>query len=459
MAGIGFLLRKLINKDHLSGILGGYLFSALITTGPWLFTILALGGIALFGERFASPDQMLVFRLVIIYNFSFSLVISGPITMVITRYLSDKIYQRDISELPNFLFGSLILIYTIQLPIAYFFYLYYVDLELNIAFAAIINYLLISGIWLVSVFISTLKDYVTISLTFALGMAVAVLASFYSGQKFSEAGIIWGFNLGLGIILFVLFARILSGLQYKSGSFWGFMGYFRKFWDLALCGLGYNLAIWVDKWIMWFSPKAQALPNGFVSYPYYDTAMFIAYLTIVPSMAVFFVNIETSFFEKYINFYNDIQQHAPLKKIEQNQSGIIRNLFESSRNLIIFQGLISFLAIFLAPRLFDLLKINYLLLGMFRLGVLGAFFHVLSLFLFIILFYFDFRRTSLGLILLMFSINAIFTWVSMKMGFPFYGYGYFLSSLVTFTLTFFITFYYIGTLAYRTFVKNNPSLR
>ena len=70
MAGIGFGLRRLIHQGNLSGLFGGYLFSALITAGPWLFTILSLGSIVLFGNQLLSPDELSRFRLVIIYNFS-----------------------------------------------------------------------------------------------------------------------------------------------------------------------------------------------------------------------------------------------------------------------------------------------------------------------------------------------------------------------------------------------------
>ena len=456
MAGIGFLLRKLINKDDLTSIVCGYLFSTLITTGPWLFTILALGGIAIFGEQLTSQNQMSVFRLIIIYNFSFSLVIAGPITMVVTRYISDKIYQRDITEIPSVLFGSLSLLFTIQIPLVYYFYFQYLNLNTNLALAGFFNYFLISGIWLVSVFLSTLKNYGFISMIFALGMLIAVLASLFLGKSFSQLGILGGFNLGLGFILFSFLSWVLVEIPHVNKTFFGFIGYFPKFWDLWLAGLFYNMAIWIDKWIMWLSPHGEVFPSGFISYPNYDTAMFIAYLTIVPSMALFFVNIETNFFEKYLGYYNDIKDHATYDRISQNQYAIIQNLFQNSRNLIFFQGVVSFLTVFLAPRIFDLLQINYLLLGIFRIGVLGAFFHALSLFLFIILFYFDFRRTALKLILLFLITNGGFTFVTMKMGFIYYGYGYFLSSFITFIASFAITLYYLKTLPFHTFIRNNP---
>jgi len=458
VAGIGFGLRRLIHRGDLSGLFGGYLFSALITAGPWLFTILALGSIVLFGNQLLSPDELARFRLVIIYNFSLSLVLSGPLTIVVTRYISDKVYQRDILEIPGILIGSLTFLLLVQLPFVLYFYLMYLTLPLELALAATANYLLISGIWLVSVFLSALKDYATISLNFALGMVLGVILGVRLGDAYSVPGTLTGFNIGLGFILFALIARVMVENPYPATRFFGFFGYFKKYWDLALCGLFYNLAIWVDKWIMWFAPEAERMTSGFISYPHYETAMFLAFLTIIPAMSIFFVNVETSFYEKYMLFYKDIQGHAPYEKIQANQGEITRNLLDNARLLIFFQGFISFLAIVLAPRLFDYLNISYLLLGMFRIGVLGAFFHVMAMFMFIILFYFDFRKPALLLHALFLAANTVFTTMTLKAGFPYYGYGYFFAALLTFGCTYCFTFHSVGTLPYRAFIKNNSAL-
>ena len=90
MAGIGFELRKLERRDDLLGLVEGYVHSALASTGPWLFTILSLSGVVMFGSRFVSVDEMTHFRLIVIYNFAFSLVMSSPIAMVSVRALPDR---------------------------------------------------------------------------------------------------------------------------------------------------------------------------------------------------------------------------------------------------------------------------------------------------------------------------------------------------------------------------------
>ncbi len=175
-------------------------------------------------------------------------------------------------------------------------------------------------------------------------------------------------------------------------------------------------------------------------------------------MAIFFVNIETKFFEKYVHFYQEIREHATYERIQANQEDMIQNLFDSFRNLILFQGMISLTAVFLAPQFFIWLKIDFLMMGIFRLGVLGAFFQILTMFIIIILYYFDFRKVALGLNFLLLASNVIFTFVTLELGFPFYGYGYFLSSILTFSVAYGVSFHYLKALPYQTFIKNNSAL-
>ncbi len=458
MAGIGFVLRKLSRQDNLVGTLQAYVISALISAGPWLFTILALGTMTAFFSKLASKEALGEFRQVIIYNFAFSLVIAAPIFMIVTRYLADSIYSKDVSGTPGLLLGSMTLLFGIELPLASAFYFLYADIELGLAVTAIGNFLLISGIWLISIFITALKNYKAVTQAFALGMLATIAASTVLAEPFGSAGIINSFNLGLAIIMALLIARIFAEYSYPFKDPFVFFDYFKKYWEIALSGLVYNLAIWADKWIMWFAPEAERLSSGFFLYPDYDSAMFLAYLTIIPSMAMFILSIETNFFEHYLKFYRDIQQMATFKQIRENQKKILECIFGSARSLLVLQGSVCVIAILMSSRIFDILNINYLQIGIFRFGVLGALFQIFTLFLIIILSYFDNRLSTLAVQSIFLVTNVGFTLIFLKMGFKYYGYGYFLASLVTFVFTAFVTLSYIDKLIFHSFITRNVSV-
>jgi uncharacterized membrane protein len=459
MAGIGFELRKLSRRDDLLGVLTAYSHSSIAASGPWLFTVLCIAGISLWGGQLVSLPHLTLFRLIIIYNFAFSLVLSAPITLLATRFLADAVYESDVREAPGMLLGALITLFAITSVFAVPFYLIYVDVAPITRLAALVNFFLVTGIWIASIFLTALKDYRAVSRSFGYGMVIAFASTLFAARAESVAAMLVAFNGGLAFIVFSLVTRIFAEYPYPVRAPFSFLRCARRYWEVGLGGLLYSAAIWVDKWILWFAPEAERLPSGLVSNPDYDSATFLAYLTIVPSMAAFVLTIETRFFERYLRFYRDISRHATFSEIERNHEHLLRELVESLRNLVILQGAFSYSVILLAPKLLDWLRINFLQLGMFRLAVCGALFHVLFLFMSILLSYFDLRRDAIRLNLLFFTTNAAFTLVTLVLGFRFYGYGYFLSSLVTATVAFVVLTQHLRDLPYQTFVVNNESVQ
>ncbi len=458
MAGIGFVLRKLMKKREISGVVLAYFHATLATCGPWLFTVAALGSFFILFKNWTPPSAVENFRAIILYNFSFSLVFSGPFIMITTRYLADCIYTKQLNNAPGLMLGALICLFAIALPIVSVFYLVYCNLPVVFALMAIANFLIIMGIWELSVFISAVKYYRSVTFSFLSGMVVAVLFASYLGSFFSSTGMLAGFNLGLSLILAILITLVFAEYPHTSQNLFGFLKYFKKYWELALSGLFYNLAIWIDKWIMWLAPEAQIMPNGLAMYPDYDSAMFAAYLTIIPGMAMFLVSQETAFYEVYLNYFRAIREHSNLKQIENTYRAIIDCVFQSGRNIILLQSAICTAAILLAPYVFELMDMDFIKLGIFRYGVLGSTFQIFLVFLTIFLSYFDYRKGVLLIQTIFLLTNASFTYISIQLGFSFFGMGYFFSTLTTFLVAAIIVERYLQKLPFHTFITNNTSV-
>lgn len=458
MAGIGFVLRRLTQRDDLLGLAQGYLLSALVSSGPWLLTVLAIAGVNLIGTAVAGLSQVEQFRIIIIYNFGFSLLFSGPVLLVGTRYLADRIFMRDVSDAPSMFLGAYALIVLTQAPIVLTFYLWYVQTDDLVRLGAITNYFLVAALWLVTIFLSALKDYRTIALAFALGMVVAIGSTAWAGKAYGAAGLCFSFSAGLAVVVFLMVARLWAEYPYGFTRPWSFLGYFRRYKALAAIGFFTNAAAWIDKWVMWLAPEHSWPAHRMVSYPAYDSAMFLAYLVIVPTLAVFIVQVETEFFEQYKRFYDAIQRHATLAQIRENQRAIIRTVIRASRNLIILQAVLCGLVILVSPQIFAALGVSFGQIGMFRIGVLGAMFHGLIMFACILLAYFDLRRDMLVVALVFFVTNLALSLVTLHMGFAYYGYGYFLAALATFVFTYALVVRRLSDLPYLTFIKQNQSV-
>lgn len=458
MAGIGFALRDLARADDLLGVARAYLHATVIASGPWLATILALGTLSIVADADAMGEGVALFRLCVIYNFGFSLILTGPIAIVATRFLADRIYARDVTCGPGLLLGACALTALTQGPPVAIFYFVFVEAPWPVRLAATVGYLVTAYLWIAAVFLTALKDYTAIAVSFAVGMATGFLAG-WALAPLGPAGLLFGFSAGLATVLFAIVARIFAEYPYPVARPFEFLVYFRRYWDLALTALAYNAAIWVDKWVMWAAPRAETMAGALVSYPDYDSAMFLAYLTILPAMALFVLLVETSFYERYLAFFREIRTHGTWLRLQAAHRDIVDGVGEGFRVLVIVQGAVSYLAILLAPAIFEALGIGFTQIGMFRFGVLGAMFHALLLFVLIVFAYFDLRLLALKLALFFLASNLVLSWITLNAGFEWYGYGYFLSAAISFAAAYWIMLRKLGNLPYLAFVEINPSVR
>ncbi|MES2984658.1 MAG: exopolysaccharide Pel transporter PelG [Pseudomonadota bacterium] len=457
MAGIGFELNKLARRDDLMGIAGAYMHSAFAIAGPWLFTVVALAFTTyLYGG--SEGVELMNFRGVIVYNFSFSLALSAPVYFIMTRYLADQIHVKNVTSTPTVMLESMIMVFAFNMTLAVFFYGFYFNMPLDLRLAGFANMFLISGVWLLSVYLTALKDFSAVTWTFIIGMTVAVLAAEYLGDRHA-AGMVAGYDIGLAIIVFLLAGRIFSEYPYHLTTDFAILPFWKKYWELAVGGFCYNMALWVDKWLMWYAPEAVQLDSKLRFYPDYDSAMFLAAMSILPSIALFVFSIETNFFTHYRRFYGNILAHASLRRIRQFHAKIMEAIIEGARNLVVVQGIIAFLFILLAPQIFEKLNMYFVQLGIFRLGVLGSFFQVLILFATIILSYFDCRRSNMWIFVFYLASNTILTLIFMQQGYEYYGYGFFLASASTFFLAAAILLNHVRKLPYHAFISNNNSVK
>lgn len=458
MAGIGFVLRRLFRRDDLSGVTEAYFHAIIATAGPWIFTVAALATLYAVTKDLPFYGNVDEFRAINLYNFSFSLVFTGPFTVIASRYIADCVFLEDLRPATGMFVGMLIFVFALVTPLVVPFYFCYANLTIPLKILACIHFYIVSALWICTVFISTIKYYKGITASFLIGMALAVYLCLMLGKIYGTFGLLLGFTLGVLFIVMVLTALLFSEYPRECSNIFRFLTYFKKYPELAFGGLFYNLAIWVDKWVMWFSPEAITLPCGLILFPFYDSAMFIAFLTAIPAMGMFMLSQETSFFELYVKYYQDIQKHATFKKIQNNLTLLENCINYSGRNLLFLQIGICCMTLMMAPFIFHFIGLNFIQISMFRYGVLGTAFHAMTLFLMIGMSYFEYRKGVLFLQFYFFASNTIFTYICLELGFTYYGVGYFFSALTTFVLSAIFLRRYITKLAYHTFITTNASV-
>ncbi len=454
MAGIGFALRKLASKDDFQGIMRAYFHAAVAAVGPWILLVVSLGLISFFTSDIAGRVEVNEFFSVVVYNILFSFVLSAPLYQIASRYVSDCLFSRDATPIPGILLTSLFYVLIPALSLAIPFYVFYATMTPFATILSIVNFTLLCMIWFVMLYLSCIRNFRAITIAWVVGMLLASVVGIYLGKKEGTTGMLLGLNIGLIALLFSLIANILAEYPYRflKPKEYGF--YFRHYKLLFWSGLFLFAGMWVDKIIMWFSSNGITHLNNLRTYPIYDGAMFASYLSIIPVMALFIFSLETNFYDFYIQYIRNIETNAPFDHIEAEKKNLMTSLIENGRNMLILQGCFTFVVIALAPTLFEWLKMDFLQLGIFRLGTLGAFFTAINLFIVILFSYFDSQENMLIITIFMFVSNIVLTLVSLKFGFIFYGYGFCLSMILTTLIGSVLFFRFMGDLTYNIFITH-----
>lgn len=450
MAGIGFELK--LEQERDTGLLGRmttYTCAALISSGPWIITTGALSLLSLLGPLLGDDTDYSALRSLITYAFAFSLITVGIAQMAVTRKVADVLYAgRPGSVLPAFtsLTWAVALVQSIVAAV----FCYLVELPLDTSVVLVALYAIVSMSWIALVWLSVTRDYQRILRAYVYGCLFSIVAVLGLALTHGATGMLAAYTAGQGLTYALLVRAIARGVA--SGPkrellvFKGLTEY------PALVGAGffYSLAIWVDKLVFWMLDGIG--PHPWIrTHPMYESSCFLAYLTVVPALAVNLIHLETRFYERYRAYFDAILDGFSLDEIQHRRKRMMESLREGTVRLLRVQSAITALCIALAPSIVAALEMPEATVRVFRLCCLGAFFHVLFSITILVQLYFDLRRQALLSALAFLLLNAVLAWWSLSRGVGAYGAGYAGAALCSLVISFVLLNDGVKNLEYRIF--------
>lgn len=454
MAGIGFSLRKLMKNDSLLGMVRVYAYAGVISSGPWILSILGILLIGLLSFTMIAPEKFVVkFQVSITYIIACSLIFTGFVQLAFTRFSADRLFEKN-EQVIRANFNGLILGVTLLggLLSSMVLALYFPQQSLLYKLLMVSAFVIISNIWIATLFLSGMKQYQAILLIFAVGYSLSVLLALLLRFYYLE-GMLGGFVCGQFVLLLGMLWLIY--LNYPSTQFidFAFLQSRYLYWDLALVGFFYNVGVWIDKFIFWFYADTSIVVVGPLrASPIYDIPVFLAYLSIIPGMAVLLVKMETDFVDYYDRFYHAVRSGGTLAHIEDMRNEMVFAVRQGLYQIINIQT-ITALAVFVSgATLLPWLGISDLYLPLLFVNLISASLQVVFLAILSVLFYLDKRRIVLILTAVLVLLNGTFTVLTLSLGPKFYGYGFAASMCMVIMLGFFLLDKRLSTLEYDTFM-------
>lgn len=456
MAGIGFELKKLFNKEGLLQNIKAYSFSAVVTIGP---AIIAMCIIFILQWLLKMQGVSLVERQVVIsaifYAFVFSQIITSGFTMVMTRYVADQIFLEKYDNILPSLYGSLMICIPITAIVTGIFYLKS-PLAFSFKLLAYTFTLEMSMIWMLTLYLSALKNYRKIIAAYIVGFCVTI-SIFIIGLALKVKTLtivaMLSVNLGFLALILCLFFNIIQfmGKQKKEAKVFSFLSYFEKYPGLFLCNLGYTLGLYLHHFIYWKSSQGMIIKETYYIAPNYDTPAFFAFMSMMPTMVYFVVRTEISFYEHYARYYTLIRKGGTYKEVENAKKTMIETLWEELRNIAEVQILVMIGFALAGYMILSQFGASQILLQTYLMLLLGCFSCSIMYIMILLFLYYDNRKDAAFIAVSFCTLVGLFTMFGVKSKYMYHGFGFFLGATLALYIAYFRMSKYTKELDYHTF--------
>ncbi len=357
MAGIGIKLNRIFEKRSVGAHLVGFGYSAITTLAPMFLVIGSLLVMQVFLQystvRYYERE---LFSCTLLYIFIFSLISTSPFNAVLSRYLSDVIYNETYEDiLPCFYAGlivNLALSSLIGIPfcirelVVGRIMLYYV-------LTGYIGYISLVIVFYAMTYLSICKDYGKITLFFLCGALFTVALSFvlvYLIHWEITYSMLFALTAGFLLIASLEIALIRNYFRKNSGNYRPVFQSFKKNWMLMASNFLYILGLYIHHFVFWTTDMRVVLADTFLCCQPYDMAACLALFTNISANMIFTARREMQFQNRY-KAYSEAIIGGRNIDIQVTKQRMFRSLANELMNLLRIQFIIT-VAIFLLLEVF-----------------------------------------------------------------------------------------------------------
>lgn len=425
MAGIGFELKKIYGRKTLVDNMWGTLYATMTTIGPTVMTaVLMIVLQILLNQAQITQLEIRFFISSITYALLIAFLISNFLSTVISRYIADCIYLKDISNISSSLFGSItlstIISGIVMLVLSFGIYFYNPSVSLTFLLPYYLLGIMVTDTYILMTYASAIKQYKQITFGFLGGAAIAILVYFVCRAAIpslskTESATISLLSCYFFIVLILVFQSVKAFGISKRGSF-QFLAYFRKYPRLIISSCAYALGLYGPTIIYWMFSGMSEQINIFKTTPVYDLSLFLAFTVNMPALVIFVVKVETAFYDSYTAYVSALNTGS-YSLIEKEREKMVRVLRHELFFVFEIQLIITVVSVCILSVFLPYLSISANVLHMFIILSLAMYTIFCMYFTFIVFYYFsDYDGAFIGSLIFLivtivcsfFMLNAAF---------------------------------------------------
>ena len=347
MAGIGVRLNRIFSKNTIATDLVGFGYSTVVTIPPMLLVIAALVveelTLGFSGVGFYRRE---LFSCTVLYIFIFGLLTASPFNPVLSKYMSDVIYNETYEDiLPCYYVGLLMnLSFSLLLGVPFCLWEFFVGkVPMYYVFTGFCGYICLVLVFYSMLYLSICKDYKKISLYFTLGMVLAVLLSYvfvYLFRMEVTYSMLLSLVIGFFLIACLELALVTSYFRKNSGKYREVLHYFKKYWKLVGTNFLYILGLYIHNFVFWTTDGRMIVAKSFVCMQPYDMATCLAMFTNISASVIFITRVEMYFHDRY-KAYSEAVIGGRGMDIDNAKSRMFRQLNSELMNLVRIQFVVT----------------------------------------------------------------------------------------------------------------------
>ena len=313
MAGIGSKLSKIFEKSTITTYLIGFVYSSMSTVTPMfviILNILVMGYFLEFDSLGLIEREL--FSCSVLYIFIFSLLTCSPFNSVLSKYMSDVIYEERYQDIrPCYYLGLLMnLLLSNLLGVPFCLWEHFVGrVDVFYVFTGYCGYIALVLAFYSMIYLSIAKAYQKISLFYTIGMVWAFVFSLFLRfiMKWGiRESMLFALTTGFFLIAFLEIALVKRYFQKSSNRYASVLRYFKKYWQLVVANFCYILGLYVHNFVFWTTDMRMVLVKTFVCNQPYDMATCLAMFTNISATIIFITRVEMFFHEKYKNYSESV---------------------------------------------------------------------------------------------------------------------------------------------------------
>ncbi len=375
MAGIGFSLKRLFGKKGFFALCRAYGYAGVICCGPMalsMLMMLALSFIAKLGGMDSHDRELL--NVMLTYSLLASLTATSWLNMVVTRYTSDMIYTGQSGKIMPSFYGSLLIMFILG-GVPYGIFLCFSGVAFTYKILCLWYMLILVVVWTEMIYLSAIKDYRGILLSFTIAMLTGFLLTLICVVlgRVSVTSLFVCVIIGYGLLM-VLYYRLLVRFFLKNeGNRFSFLRWLDRYHSLAFTGGLINLGLYAHLVIMYFGPLRVQIEGLFYSAPLHDVPALMAFLSILITTINFVTAAEVRFYPKYRNYYSLFNDHGAIRDIMQAEKEML-TVLEQELTVNAQKQLITSILFIVFGRIimgYSALGLNEMSLGIFMILCVG----------------------------------------------------------------------------------------